>query len=227
MYLVSLQGHLHVGLARLERRADRVQGGHPLGVRGLEALVHVGAHAGHDVHRGHDVGAVGDLHAELGVLRVRRSHAERDDEHRATTHAAPEELGHGGLHLGRVHPVVGDPRVLRVDRTDEGALLDPGDVVRVGGGVERVRLLLRVEPGVGAGLDELIGEARPLLLRPVAPHHPVRGGELGYLGHPVQHLLALQRGIVEPRDGRCGRHTSCHSSIVSPVSERRPWGRQR
>ena len=47
------------------------------------------------------------------------------------------------LHLGRIHPVVGRAGVLLGLGADEGAILDPGDVARVGAGEEAVRAAAR------------------------------------------------------------------------------------
>ena len=113
------------------------------------------------LHRDDDVGGVGDLDAEHRLLGLEVAHHEGDDVHRAAPHAPPVEVGHDRLHLLRVHPVVGGPRVLLVDRADVGAVLDARDVGRVGLGEERVGLLLRVEPGEGAALDERGGQLTP------------------------------------------------------------------
>ena len=71
-----------------------------------------------------------------------------------------------------------------VARADERAVLDPGDVGGVGGAPERVRLLVLGQPDERAGVDELVGEAGPLLVGAVAPDDPVGLGELGDLGRP-------------------------------------------
>ena len=112
----------------------------------------------------------------IGLLGLEVAHHERDDVHRAALHAARVELAHDGLHLVRVHPVVGGPAVLLVDRADVGAVLDARDVGRVGGRVEGVRLLRRVEPGEGAGGDQGVGELGPLLVGAGAPVDGVRAG---------------------------------------------------
>ncbi len=197
----------HVLLPRLQRGTHRVQRGYELTV-GVQPLQHLRAHPGHDVHRHHDVFGVGDLHAQPRRVGVQRSHAERDHVHRATTHAAPVELRHDRLHLVGVHPVVGDPGVLLLDRADEGPLLDTRHVRGVRSRVERVRLLL--QSGEGARLDEAVGHALPLLLRAVAPHHLVGCGQLGDLTHPRQQALVRGRCLVEPWDGQCGH------SVASP-----------
>ena len=139
--------------------------------------------------RGGDVRRVGDLHAEHRVLGLEVAHHERDDVHRPALHAARVELAHDGLHLARVHPVVGGPAVLLVDRADVGAVLDARHVGGVGGGVEGVGLLLRVEPGEGAGGDQGVGQLDPLLVGAGAPVDAVRGGELGDLGDEGEDAL--------------------------------------
>ena len=77
------------------------------------------------------------------------------------------------ISAGAIQLLVG-PASASSTRADEGAVLDPGDVGGVGGAVERVGLLLGVEPGEGAGRDELVGEAGPLLSEPV--HQWTRSG---------------------------------------------------
>ena len=72
----------------------------------------------------------------IGLRGVQVAHHERDDVHRPAAHRAPVELGHDRLHLLRGHPVVGGSGVRLVPAADEGAVLDPRDVGRVGGAVE-------------------------------------------------------------------------------------------
>ena len=72
----------------------------------------------------------------------------------------------------------------------------------VGCGPERVRL--RREPDERARLDEAGRHPFPLLLGPVAPHDPVRRGQLRHLAHPGQEARVLGRGVVYPWHGRCG-----------------------
>ena len=72
-----------VGLALGERRADRVERRHVVGVRLLDLVEHLVAAAGHDEHRDDDVGRVGDLDAEHRDLGLEVTHDERDDVHRA------------------------------------------------------------------------------------------------------------------------------------------------
>ena len=150
MYLVVVARPGHVGLARLQRRADRVQRRHEVGVRRpsrpaprvpIRVMIRIEATT-------YALSVIST--PNIGLSALERAHAERDHVHRPAAHAAAVQLGHPGLHLGRGHPVVGRAGVGLVDRADEGALLDPGHVGRVGAGPERVGLLLRVEPDQGA-----------------------------------------------------------------------------
>jgi hypothetical protein len=76
------------------------------------------------------------------------------------------------------------PASLRFRRADEGAVLDARDVGGVGRGPERVRLLVLVQFDEGAGIDEFLGEALPLLVGAVGPDDLVGRGEGGDLVHP-------------------------------------------
>ncbi len=120
----------HVGLARLERHADRVHARHELAV-GAEHVERALAHAGHGPHARGDVRGVGELDADVRDGRAERAHRERDDVQRAAAHRAREERLQLGAHLGRVAPVVGRAGVVLALAADERAVLDPGDVAGV------------------------------------------------------------------------------------------------
>ena len=80
-----------VGLARLQRHPDRVQGGtHARTAASSSSILRstCGAGAGHHQHRDGDVRRVGELDAEHRVLGLEVAHHERDDVHRAAPHAA-------------------------------------------------------------------------------------------------------------------------------------------
>ena len=179
-----------------ERGAHRVQRRHEVAVL-ADQLERRPAHPGHDAHVDDDVRRVGDLDTELGDPRAQRAHRERHHVHRATAHRAGEQALEGVAHLHRVGPVVGGPRVLLVQRADEGPVLDPRDVGRVGAGKERVRALGVVQAYERAALDEQRGEPVPLLLRAVAPLDPVGLGQVGYLLHPLEQLLVARRWVVQ------------------------------
>ena len=114
MYLVSLHGHATSACpgssgAPTECRPGTNAASSP------NLAERCRAHAGHDAHRGDDVGRVGDLDAEQRLVRGERPHAVRQHVHRPAAHRAAEPLGEDGLHVVGVHPVVGGPGVtLRV-----------------------------------------------------------------------------------------------------------------
>ena len=193
MYLVSLQGHLTSASPSASGCPTECTAGTKSASSSSIRSQHVGAHPGHHAHRGGDVGRVGDLDAEHRLLGLEVAHHERDDVHRAAGHAALVEAAHERLHLGRVHPVVGGPAVLLVDRADVGAVLDPRHVDRVGGGVERVRLDVRVELDERAGRDERLGQLGPLLVGAGAPVDAVRRGHRGDLVDEVEDALVGRR----------------------------------
>ena len=181
--LVGVARPRHVGLAGRERRADRVHARDELAVdaehveRGLPG-------ARHRAHAQRDVRGVGDLDADVRERRSEGAHAERDDVHGAPAHRAPEQAVERGPHLGRRPPVVGGAGVDLGLGADEGAVLDPGDVVRVGAGPERVGPLLGVEGGEGARLDELLHEELALVVGAVEPVDGVGLAERGDLVDP-------------------------------------------
>ena len=86
------------------------------------------AHAGHDAHVRHDVGAVGDLDAHLAERRAQRAHHVGHHVHRAALHRALEQALELRVRLGGRHPVVGRAGVFLVLRADVGAVLDAGDI---------------------------------------------------------------------------------------------------
>ncbi|GAA3220819.1 hypothetical protein GCM10020256_27190 [Streptomyces thermocoprophilus] len=86
-------------------------------------------------------------------------------------------------------PVVGRAGVLFLLGADEGPVLDPGDVGRVGGRVVGVGALDRVELLEGALGDELLAESLVLGLGSVTPDHVVRLRQFGDLVDPRDQFL--------------------------------------
>ena len=165
-----------------ERRADRMHAGDEGAV--AEHVEHRAAHARHDAHVGHDIRAVGDLHADLGDRRAERAHAERDDVHGAAAHAAVEQPEHRLAHLRRRRPIVGGAGVDLVARADEGPFLDPRHIGRVRAREIGVGALFRIEPDERAGLDHLIAQHVVFFDRAVAPMDAVRLAEALHLVDP-------------------------------------------
>ena len=110
---------------------------------------------------------------------------------------AAEQLVELAPHLGGVLPVVGGTGVGLVRRADEGAVLHPGDVARVGVGPVRAGALGRVELGEGAGVDQLLAEERVLLVGPVEPVDVVRLAELDHLVDPREQSSVTGGGLHE------------------------------
>ncbi len=177
----------HVGLAVREGRADGVQARHPLAV--AERVEGGLAHPGHDPHAGGDVGGVGQLDADVGDGGAERAHREGDDVHRPAPHGASVQRGELGAHLARVTPVVVGTGVGLGGRADEGAILHPGHVTRVGVGPVAVGSLRLVERRERPALDQAGAEPLVLLERAVAPVHVGGLEDLHPLGHPVHQPL--------------------------------------
>lgn len=78
-------------LTGFQRGAHAMQRRHEIGML-MQLLHRLGTHAGHDLHIDSDVGRVRELDAEGAELRSERAHAEWDDIHRATAHAAGKQL---------------------------------------------------------------------------------------------------------------------------------------
>jgi hypothetical protein len=112
------------------------------------------------------------------------THDERDDVHRPAGHAPLVQVGHDPLELGRGHPVIGESGVRFVFGRDEGAVLNAGNVTRVGRAPVGVRLLGLVELDERARRDECGVEAVALLLGAITPNDLVRGGEGGNFVDP-------------------------------------------
>ena len=120
----------HIPGAVAERHPDRMHARHELAVIS-ERLQRGLPHPGHDPHRARDVRRVGQLHADVGLIRPDRAHRERHHVHRAAQHRAVEQLGQRPAHLLGLAPVVRRAGIGLVLRADERAILDPRDVVGV------------------------------------------------------------------------------------------------
>ena len=187
--LLGVAGPRHVALPARQRLAHRVHARHELAV--AQRIERAAAHARHDPHVHHDVRRVGQLHAELRQRRAERSHAERDDVHRPAPHAAREQLTQRLPHLLRVDPVVRRPGVLLPLAADEGAVLDPGHVTRVGQGEEAVGTEGGIEALEGAGGDHLFAEPLGFGGRSVTPVDRLGSAEFRHLGDPRDEPLIL------------------------------------
>ena len=95
----------------------------------------------------------------------------------------------GAAHFRRVGPVVGRAGLFLRVGADEGAVLDAGDVGRVGAGQVGIRTLFGVQFLHRAGRDHLGAQAVVLGLRAVAPVDAVGLGQGGDVGHPIDQVL--------------------------------------
>ena len=102
-----------------------------------------------------------------------------------------------GAHLVGFDPVVGRAGVFLALAADEGAVLDPRDVGRVGPGEVGVRALRRIEPAHRAGGDHLGAQPVVLRLRAVGPVDPVGLGQRCDRCDPLD-----QAGVLDVRRER-------------------------
>ena len=115
--------------------AERVQPRHEV-LGAAELLERRRAHARHDPHVRDDVGAVGDLDADLAEGRAERAHHVRDHVHRAALHGAVEQREHPLAGLLRATSSCWSARRPPGAAGDEGEVLGAGDV----GGVAAVEV---------------------------------------------------------------------------------------
>ena len=89
------------------------------------------------------------------------------------------------------------PASTSLGRADEGAVLDPGDVARVGVRPVRAGPLRRVELGEGAGVDQLLAQELVLRVGAVEPVDGVRLAELDHLVDPREQSGVTGGGLHE------------------------------
>ena len=197
MYFSSLQGHATSAWPGSSGAPTECRAGtkSPVGADQVEGRL---AHPRHDPHVQHDVRAVADLDAQLADGRTQGAHRERDDVHRATAHAAGEQARERCAHLRGWRPVVGGTGVALALGTDEGSVLDPRDVARVGAGEEGVGALPGVETRQHPARHGLGAEPVPLLLGAVGPLDAVGLRELGHLADPGEQLRVRRGASARP-----------------------------
>ena len=114
-------------------------------------------HASHDTHGDNDVSGVRDFNTELRIVGTKGTHAEGDDVHGTALHTALVVLEHFFTHCIGLSPVVGGASAIFGLRADEGAGFNTSNVSRIGESQEGVRLLLGVQLGESATVNELFG----------------------------------------------------------------------
>jgi hypothetical protein len=104
-------------------------------------------------------------------------------------------------------PVVRRAGVVPIDRTDEGAFLDPGHVRWVASREEAVWAVLRVQLDESALLNHEVGQPVPLGDTSVTPDHGVRLSERGDVLYPGNDaFVGSVRGRGEERRRWCDAH---------------------
>jgi hypothetical protein len=151
----------------------------------LDAVQRRRAHARHDPHVEHDVGAVGDFDAAARVGRIDRTHAVGHDIHRAALHAACEQCVNPGVRSRWLHPVVVRAGVFLLRRADEGDVLDACDVRRVGAVQVAVGEGCLVQLDQVTGPQHLLDEFVALDVRAGAPVNTVGSRQLRGQFNPV------------------------------------------
>ena len=156
-----LLGEVH-DEAALRARGRRASAGPGTKSSRAAELVEGGlAHARHDAHVGDDVGAVGDLDADLAERRAERAHDVRHDVHRPALHRARRRAGPTLARAppaGAIQLLVG-PASSRARLADEREVLGARDVVGVAAVQVAARGVLRVEALERAVREHVLDEA--------------------------------------------------------------------
>ena len=175
------------------------------------------AHARHELHVEHHVGAVGDFDAAAREGRIDRAHAVRHDVHRAALHAAGKQGIHLFVRFVRGHPMLFGSRVFPALGADERDMLDPRHVGWIGTVeitswkaflIERQQFLLGYQLALH-GLE--------LRVAAVAPMDPVGLGQPRHLVDPTGYIAVE---ICERRDMlRCCCHETPQERSVLDFGE--------
>ena len=151
----------------------------------FEALENFSANLGHNAHVHDNVGAVGDFDADFGEGGIKRAHAEGDDVHGTTLHAAFEEAAESFLHLDGVCPVVGRAGVFFLFGADECPIFDASNVGRGGTSQEAAGAFFLIQFDKCALLDHHFAKFIIFFLRTVAPIDGVGRTKLGDFFDPL------------------------------------------
>ena len=238
MYLRLVARPRHVRDAVGQRLADRVQAGDELALC-AEHVQRALAHPRHHAHVDDDVGRVGQLDADVALVRAQRTHRERHDVHRAALHRTAKQLGEGGAHLRGVAPVVRRAGVLLALGADERAVLDARDIARVRAGEIAVGPLAVGQALEGPAVHEQLAERIGLLRGAVAPvdavglrehrrrRRPTRSGGRGRCARVLRGRSGCSWRSVAPGTGSLSRLGPVLDRRLGPfaVVLARPWSR--
>jgi hypothetical protein len=168
-----------------------------------------GSHPGHDPHGHDDVRRVGELDADVGLVRPERPHRERARRTSCGRPSPPEQARPSPRASPRARQLFVGP-ASRSARADERAVLHARHVRRVRPRQVGARALGLRQAPERARVDELLAQPVVLLRRSVAPVDRVGLRQRGDLLHPGHELLVLRRGPRSrawrqaPRMGRGG-----------------------
>ena len=101
-----------------------------------------------------------------------------------------------GVHLGGCGPVVRGPGFVLSLGADVGALLDTGDVIRMGAMIIAAGKFFLIESDEDAGGNGLVSEPRFLRFRTIAPVNMVWKAQRRHIPHPIGHCLMLSSVTV-------------------------------
>ena len=171
-----------------QRGPDGVQAGDEFALS-AEGLDHPGTDARHNMHVADNVGAVGDLHANLRYRGTDRSHGKGDNVHRATDHALLVKAFHRPLEFSGIDPIICRTRFLFSRGSNIGALFGPGHIAGIGAKQVAVRTLL--ERDGHTARDHLAHQAIVFPLAPVTPMNDIRLAQARHFAHPAIELFVF------------------------------------
>ena len=174
---------------------DRVQAADE-GAVPADAFERAAAHARHQLHVEHDIGAVGDFDAAAGERRIERTHAIGDDVQRPALHASGEERVHLPVCCIGRQPVIVRTGIVLAAGADEGDMLDPGDVLGIRAVEYAAGEVFLVEWVEFLRCDQLPFEHVEFRIAAVAPVDRIGTRELGNVIHPGRHCAVHGSQIV-------------------------------
>ncbi len=157
----------------------------------IDDLEYIHADPRHDPHIHDHVSGIGQLHSDLRHRRINRAHAERQDIHRASAHAAVEQSLQSAPHHVWIFPVIRRTGIVLGKRTYKGAVLYAGNIALIRARVVAIRPQLLVQPDKCALVHQLLAECLVLLFRAVDPMNVIRLGEFRHLFNPPKQVLIL------------------------------------
>ena len=138
-----------------------------------QSFQNFGAYASHDPHITNHIGRVRNLYSNLGYRRTNWTHAKWNDVHGAPLHTPIIDLKQLALHFTWRLPIIGGPRILRIDRADKGPALNTRHISGIGSKKETIGTLLLIQSNGDTCILHLVHQGIVLLLRTISPVHVV------------------------------------------------------